>query len=345
MSSVSPRRPSGFTLVELLVVIAIIGVLVALLLPAVQAARAAANRMSCGNNMKQLGLAVHNYHDTFKTAPPLAVGGPWNVFSWRMHILPFMEQSAVYDGINFSGSTSPTQHVPWSPDQADAAGLRPTYRGVEISAFVCPADGGLSPAAPNTNSQSRANYRASVGTSVVDANGINNSWGDTDGMFRPVQGRNFAETFDGLSNTVMLSEMCMYAGTNRTDVRGNTVGGISGSTNVGVTQACLAASEGGAGKKLPTGATLSNHRPGQRVSDGRPFFSAVVTQLGPNQISCTETQGDDNRYDVYTANSRHSGGVQCTLGDGSVKFVADSVDLLVWRAAGTRGGGESLQLP
>jgi prepilin-type N-terminal cleavage/methylation domain-containing protein/prepilin-type processing-associated H-X9-DG protein len=343
MSSVSLRRPSGFTLVELLVVIAIIGVLVALLLPAVQAARAAAARMSCSNNVKQIGIGLHNYHDTFKTLTPMNVGGPWEVFSWRVHILPFIEQGSVYDGITFSNITSPTQHVPWSSTQPDALGRLPGYRGVEISAYVCPADGGLTAAAANTNTIGRTSYRASVGTTIN-----NNSTGDTNGMFRPVIGRNFAETFDGLSNTVMISEMCMANIGNRMDVKGNVLHSIAGGADAAFAQACLAASEGGTGKRIPQGSignVVTAYSPGQRWPDGRPVFSAVTTYLAPNQISCKEGGNTDQQYGAYTANSRHSGGVMAGMGDGSVKFVSETIDLVTWQASGTRAGGESLQLP
>jgi prepilin-type N-terminal cleavage/methylation domain-containing protein/prepilin-type processing-associated H-X9-DG protein len=343
MSSVSLHRRSGFTLVELLVVIAIIGVLVALLLPAVQAARAAANRMSCGNNVKQLGIGNHNYHDTFKTLPPLSVGGPWDTFAWRVHLLPFIEQSSVYDGITFSNSTSPTYHVPWSSTQPDAQGRLPGYRGVEISAFVCPADGGLTAAAPNTNTIGRVSYRACVGTTIN-----NNATGDTNGMFRAVQGRSFADTFDGLSNTVMVSEMCMANVGNRTDVKGNVLHSIAGGADATFAQACLAASDGGNGKKIPQGSVgnvVTAYSPGSRWPDGRPVFSAVTTYLGPNQISCKEGGNTDQQYGAYTANSRHSGGVMVGMGDGSVKFVSETIDLPTWHAAGTRSGGEAIQLP
>jgi prepilin-type N-terminal cleavage/methylation domain-containing protein len=337
-------RRSGFTLVELLVVIAIIGVLVALLLPAVQAARAAANRMSCGNNVKQMGIGLHNYHDTFKVLPPLSVGGPWDTFAWRVHILPFIEQQAIYDGITFSNITSPTQHVPWSGTQADAQGRLPGYRGAEVSAFVCPADGGLTAANPNSAVLiGRANYRACVGTTIN-----NNATGDTNGIFRAVQARGLADVFDGTSNTVMVSEMCMANIGNRTDVKGNVVHSVAGGADAAFASACLANSEGNSGKKISQGAignVVTAYSPGQRWPDGRPVFSAVSLFLGPNQISCKEGGNTDQQYGAYTANSRHSGGVMTGLGDGSVKFVADSIDLAVWHAAGTRGGGESLQLP
>ena len=120
-------KRTGFTLVELLVVIAIIGILVALLLPAVQAAREAARRMSCGNNLKQYGVAIHNYHDTYKCLPPsgdwTAMPGDsqtlWNnpSLSWQARILPFAEQQAMYDqikmNVSFSGNAGPPLNVGW----------------------------------------------------------------------------------------------------------------------------------------------------------------------------------------------------------------------------------------
>jgi prepilin-type N-terminal cleavage/methylation domain-containing protein/prepilin-type processing-associated H-X9-DG protein len=327
---VSPRP--GFTLVELLVVIAIIGVLVALLLPAVQAARAAANRMSCGNNLKQIGIGLHNYHDTFKTLPPRQLGGQNREnYSWRLVTTPFLEAGTIVDKIDFrTNMPNPWENGP--------------HRGVEISTYVCPSDGGLKAPTPGSNEDGRANYRVCVGSNIVRDNQGNS---DNGGMFRFRQGHTFAEVFDGLSNTLMAGEMCMANPGNRQDISGNIVGALSDQADPNVSRTeCLAQSEGSQGKKINQGAAVNPTYwwPGARWADGRTYYSGFSAFMTPNQISCN-TGNNDSSWGLYTANSRHSGGAQFTMGDGSVKFVSNTVDALTYRAAGTRGGGESLQLP
>jgi prepilin-type N-terminal cleavage/methylation domain-containing protein/prepilin-type processing-associated H-X9-DG protein len=342
----------GFTLVELLVVIAIIGVLVALLLPAVQAARAAANRMSCSNNVKQCVLALHNYHDTYKTLPPGRLGpGSWENFSWRAAILPFIEQTALADAMTWST----VNRNPWDYSTGHAmttphANGAPPWAGVEISAYVCPADGGLAVPAPGSGNNGRSNYRVCYGQTVFNTEDAGS--GRTDGMFQFRHGHPMADAFDGTSNTIYVGEMAMANMGNRTDVKGNMlIVGMTGTWDVAAWytsgDTCRAGSTGGQGKAIPQGASVVTNtgwNPGQRVMDGRGYYSAFNTILPPNNISCVNSNAD-SAWGVFTANSRHSGGAMFGMGDGSVKFITDTVDLLTYRAAGTRAGGESLQLP
>ena len=205
---IQPRRSTGFTLVELLVVIAIIGILIALLLPAVQAAREAARRSQCTNNLKQLALAVHNYADTYKAFPPKKMGTAYTGGNCDLHngnygsgwfrLLPYFEQQAIYDQWSAPLDTYPAfGPCPWS-----AGDQYPLYR-MQVAALLCPSDGNAAnkdPAAPG-----RTNYVFSCGDSVHSNQ--NNQSSNPRGMFNNISGRiNFANLTDGASNTAMLSE-------------------------------------------------------------------------------------------------------------------------------------------
>ncbi|HEV7282513.1 MAG TPA: DUF1559 domain-containing protein [Pirellulaceae bacterium] len=186
------RSRSAFTLVELLVVIAIIGVLVALLLPAVQYAREAANRMSCGNNLKQIGLAMHNYHDVHRRLPPGWIGATDNPASpsgwgWASMILPQMEQGPLYDQIDFN---LPVAHAANSD-----------VRSVVIPSFLCPSDGSEEQWEHDGLTFARSNYVASFGTFEIEEAPANG-----DGVFYRLSKTKFASITDGLSNTLLVGE-------------------------------------------------------------------------------------------------------------------------------------------
>ncbi len=227
----STRRRRGFTLVELLVVIAIIGVLVALLLPAVQAAREAARRMQCSNNLKQMGLGMHNYHDVYNRLPMgLVGGGPGQPsgspnddgFGWGCAILPFMEQQTVYDRVNPNGR--PGVFAAW----AAANPTTPVWPGgdTRLGVYKCPSSV-LPPVIPslwsvpgNTLSGALPQQRTWwVGYATSDYKGAGGScWGD-DGVLQKNSeipgGRNFADIVDGLSNVLMIAESS-YVNTSKT---------------------------------------------------------------------------------------------------------------------------------
>ncbi|MEM9369435.1 MAG: DUF1559 domain-containing protein [Planctomycetota bacterium] len=257
-----PRRTGGFTLVELLVVIAIIGVLVGLLLPAVQAAREAARRMSCSNNFKQIGLAVHNYHSAYSAMPmhatgTYAVGGrdPWDTnpgrevsnnmrLSFLVGLLPFIEQQALWEQIsnplafNTDGSTRTT---PWQAMGPHPDRVQYPPWATEIASFRCPSDPG-----EGLPSLGRTNYAACMGDSAVhsrdtyldidevasgatlpyqvDTAHATASNGSQRGMFVNARSMKFRDTLDGLSNTVMCGEIATDLGDNdkRTTVPTNT---------------------------------------------------------------------------------------------------------------------------
>ncbi len=301
---------TAFTLVELLVVIAIIGILVGLLLPAVQAAREAARRMQCTNNLKQLGLALHNYHDTHKrlpfasggTTPPSGSPG----YSAVSLMLPYMEQTPLYSTIDFKKPlTDPTN---------TAARLQ------VVPGFLCPSD----KENPQPQSGGAINYMVNKGSL--------HWWSDPsqNGVFLPGRSFKFADITDGLSNTSAFSERLLTDGNNGiVDLQSDVFLGSGDPANPDqAIQMCYA-----------TDATnLANQFP---LFMGAPWLNGQHTYLHvdvPNRRSC----GFYPTKATMPASSRHTGGVNMTLCDGSVRFVAQTIDLQLWRAIGTRNVGETI---
>ncbi len=342
------RGRPGFTLVELLVVIAIIGILVVLLLPAVQAAREAARRMQCTNRLKQLGLANHNYHDVYKSLPPMRCGTSrstdedcnWYCMNGFVSLLPFMEQQQIYDyakARNFGP-------VPWSD-----------YEGtwtVRIPSLLCPSDEEL-----NQPPFGNRSYSFCLGTTVYqnenewdpDPNGCYNNIGDPGARKRPYS---FRDIRDGTSNTVAMSERRIGNHELWFDVANVAVDIIaaSGDTST-ITQewydACWATASQYNGRRYnDTGVSTYDAggtwaKPGQRWSDGRPYWCGFTTIIPPNGPSCMAGNGDWIRG-VYTASSRHPTIVNVLMADGSVRQIGNSVDLRTWWGLGTRAGAETL---
>ncbi|MEY4566294.1 MAG: Type secretion system protein precursor [Planctomycetota bacterium] len=346
------RSPAGFTLVELLVVIAIIGVLVGLLLPAVQAAREAARRMSCSNNLKQLGLSYHMYHDTFKKLPAgassiqcAAVGtqnNNWHGYSPLTMILPYIEQQNLFNQLKFNerhydqGVIFPATVSPWSVSRN------------RIGTFRCPSDakdGIFGGDAGNTN------YGVCFGTNI--GYGLGMTADGLPGMFNRVNYTSFSLVTDGLSNTIMLGEWNM----------GDNSGTIFDPTADWAIGIAVAQLRPTTTQRFPTSAQLdavgqaalsagpSAHRSvaGYRWIAPGQYNSAFNTLATPNWrwpslMDCTGCgQGDSNG--VFPARSRHTGGAQHAMGDGSVRFIADSVDLLLYQSQGTAQGREAVNDP
>ena len=358
----SVLRPPGFTLVELLVVIAIIGVLIALLLPAVQAAREAARRSQCLNNLKQLGLASQNYHDVNKVFPPYRAGtdnGAGNLdtdyfMSGLVSLAPFYEEQAAYDlakSMNFGPR-------PWEDQWAG----RPSAWRSQPPGLLCPSE--LITTAENIG---KSAYKFKVGN-LVDWN--NNEWGRLWGQGREPQGIygilgnpdargptfKMGDVRDGTSKTIAMGERrggLIRRPTYIGNVASN-VGGMSdnGAGNPGDTDTiynlCMATTVNNAGKEYKSGQLVMPRSPDrawgnptQRWSDGRPFFSAITTVVGPNGPSCIA--GDwDGDWGVFTAGSQHPGIVNVVMADGSVRAIQENIDLRTWRALGTRDGGETV---
>ncbi|OYP28999.1 DUF1559 domain-containing protein [Rhodopirellula sp. MGV] len=306
------KSRSGFTLVELLVVIAIIGVLVGLLLPAVQAAREAARRMQCSNNMKQIGLGLHNYHSSYKSLP-FAWGGtrpPNNSpgYSALSQVLPFIEQSALHEQIDFA--------KPLTDPVNSAARL------TEVHTFRCPSD--LDNPQPQTGGAT--NYMANVGSQHI--------WQDPllqDGPFIRARQLKFRDVLDGLSNTAAFAERMLTDGSN---------GMISVESDVFL----------GSGDPLtPDDAIrlcyetdVDNLATQFPIFMGAPWINGQHVYLHvdvPNRRSC----GFYPTKATMPASSRHVGGAHMLRCDGSVTFVTESVNIKLWRAIGTRAGGETLE--
>ncbi len=334
------RKKQGFTLVELLVVIAIIGILVGLLLPAVQAAREAANRMSCSNNLKNLALAVHNYESTYSRIPKTASDnwgdGVYNVANWRGYsahtqILPFIEQNNLYNLLRFDQSHYQNLGAPGAV----------TVSRNQVATFLCPSDRDH----PNRTDIGWNNYGFSEGSNA----GWNVSSADANGMFQRQFYNKFADVVDGLSNTVMMSEFIKGDNTDsRFTILSDVVAGQAfpgGWTAQYPTQAiveqygqqCLAAS-----------ATHRSFAGFRWIAPG--FYNTTINTIAPPNwrfpacMSCGGC-GQADSQGVFPARSRHTAGAQVAIGDGSVRFVPDTIDFLIWQGLGSANGQESVQFP
>ncbi|MGB4708482.1 MAG: DUF1559 domain-containing protein [Fuerstiella sp.] len=324
------KRRKGFTLIELLVVIAIIAILIALLLPAVQQAREAARRTQCKNNLKQIGLALHNYHDVYGTFPPgrtrkasaFVNGSAWysGNISWLPRLLPQIEQTAIYNKIdwNLGNGTSGTD------GHGGVNGTNPTgARRQIIPAFRCPSDPGtggvpwttptgqkVTGQAGNTGYAS-GNYAASVG----DATRITTK---PPGIFGQNTRTKFRDITDGTSNTLAVAE----------NIIGFYRQGVNDSGNRTV---CVAGSKD----------TNSSRQAGYSWFYAYfPQAAFINTYVGPNAkaIDCGVNSDRVNQ----AARSMHVGGVQGALCDGSVRFFSESLDRTTWSNLGNKSDGNPL---
>lgn len=309
-------RNEGFTLVELLVVIAIIGILIALLLPAVQAAREAARRSQCTNNIKQIVLACHNYHDTYKVFPPGGIGitasgqgGPYRT-NWAIAILPFVEQQAVYDLWDFNVNNS--------------AAVNQVPSQTLLTAFNCPSDDEAikveRPASgPRSYDYRHCSYRAMTGVGNNNTDHFWDEWDDFDdlasnkrGVFHHVYPtrqpncESFASIKDGSSNTIAIGEMHV-PGNNTT--RGSFWAYTYTSYNT--SQADL---NGGL----------------MQTTD----WNVCKAAWGGNDNACKRGWG-----------AYHPGGINWGIADGSVRFLGETIDVTLWCALSTVAGGEVASLP
>ena len=354
----SRNRVLGFTLIELLVVIAIIAILIALLLPAVQQAREAARRTQCKNNLKQIGIALHNYHDTHSCLPPMKTwdnekdcpgGTPWDNlggFSWRVMILPFVEQSVMYNQINFATVQS----------QAACTGSGPVWAEITnkpIPGYLCPSDS--TPAIIGTNAGS--NYGAVVSASAQSKLNFGQASGSipfeklaavfqmSSGPTGPVKVR-LDDIKDGTSNTIAVAEVFRAR---RTAIRAGGGFGLDGSGRCyrwmveGACEVTGTLGRGGALGDMSGGFQGSGGNPGGNLQVGAT--AAQTGDGGPNDNRADQAswngENDEAAHDGFRpASSLHTGGVQVLLGDGSVKFSSNNVDSNVWNAAHSRAGGE-----
>ncbi|MFO7906639.1 MAG: DUF1559 domain-containing protein [Planctomycetota bacterium] len=348
-------RKRGFTLVELLVVIAIIGILVALLLPAVQAAREAARRMSCSNNLKQLALANHNYHDAHQSLPTMGVRGLGEGTGWvhsgYISLLPFIEQAPLHEGIMQRARPSgPGLPTPWSTGNSD---FHNSYWKVDIDTMICPSEGGEPP--NRGESPSLISYRFCVGDDYHQNHFRPDQGRDNRGVFQVERWLSFASISDGTSNTVLLGESSIGVG-GPADLKG----GVALNMRDWNPAACQARYD--PSTKQLTGDVRANFRPpGGRLWDGRPYFVGFSTLVPPNGPTCHWGGVDGNEH-MGTLSSNHPSGGQVAMADGSVHFITESIDAGnqahndvanpsgpspygVWGALGSRRGSESVSLP
>jgi prepilin-type N-terminal cleavage/methylation domain-containing protein/prepilin-type processing-associated H-X9-DG protein len=357
-----PRHSKGFTLIELLVVIAIIAVLIALLLPAVQMAREAARRTQCKNHLKQIGLAIHNYHDAFGVFPMGALGEPegsvaappaWSDHRWLnspgtfVAILPYMENAALYNSWNrqFSGDNNP----------AAPRSVQTTTMRQQLGWLLCPTDPNLR-VALNTQAVGTGNYQASEGDNNYRFNvGTMHRCDFNNGPFNDRDTFSTRDMIDGTANTAFVSER--NKGIERSGKMDHQTmltvsscgANCDGSSNL-ITNAVRTQNLYTDCKTL----TLQTTDPAlQRLgfdnwSRGR-FTGTLYNHVYPPNAKyfdccnlCDEVPNADGEEAIITARSYHPGGVNVLMGDGQVRFVGDGVDENVWRAVGSRNGGETL---
>jgi prepilin-type N-terminal cleavage/methylation domain-containing protein len=311
------RNCRGFTLVELLVVIAIIGILVALLLPAIQAAREAARRAECGNHLKQIGVALHNYHDTYKSFPSLEIhtiallngtNSNWGEMygNWLVYLLPFVEEKAAYDAVDFK--------VYWDQTGDTGVNNKQVYLR-KYGTYLCPSN-------PINNKTSGNNFDAHIvhyfgvfGSAEPPGGRARQQWclGNTTnsinkGIMWYNSGVRMADVIDGTANTLIVSE-------------------VRGYRPASYTSLASIATDGGRGMRWEIG--TGTHMQPINCADGGT--AATSNCLG------------GWRWEVPS--SFHPGGIQVTLADGSTRFVSQDVDYNTFLWLGSMGDGQQVQLP
>ena len=305
------RGQSAFTLVELLVVIAIIGILVGLLLPAVQAAREAARRMQCSNNLKQWALSFHNHHDVFKQFPKGSSNG--NVLkrqTWVMYLWPYMEQTNLYNMADLK------EHFYQPPNTIHGTMNGPTGR--RVPAYLCPSDNGNPDqnGAGQTYQRTRGNYVVNWGNSWYGQNpqpAGHAPFYHIDGN-RTKPGKTTMSMPDGTSNTLLMSEYLLARSSNDNDWRGD----IHNDDGI---------------FRFHTLLTPNTSSP-DIIRNG--WFQT------PNDPQMPAAAGTEQRN---AARSRHTGGVSTANCDGSVHFVSNSIAQIVWQGMGSMDGGEVIAVP
>ncbi len=313
-----PRLTHGFTLIELLVVIAIIAILIALLLPAVQQTREAARRSQCKNNLKQIGLALHNYEASHLCLPSGRVNFP-KVFSAQAQLLPYIDGGNLRRLLDFN--TAPTFCEPCSPMTTNDVAARTV-----VPIFLCPSDTNIVP----NSVFAPTNYAGCIGSGV----GASASIKTGDGVLYSGSGTRFADIKDGLSSTVAFGESTVGPGGKPSSPTGGPpqdatveVLELTGAT-VTTDAACV-----------PGGSAVWSGLRGAKWLNGHYGDTLYNNYYQPNsrRFDCGNAS---HNFGLTAARSRHNGGVHITLCDGAVRFVSDKVDLAIWRNLATRAGRE-----
>lgn len=357
--TVAARR-FGFTLVELLVVIAIIGILIGLLLPAVQAAREAARRVHCANNLKQLGIALHNYHDTQRVLPPLGVGPiqlgirpkpGYSPYSWCVLLLPYLEQTAANQSLmSIANMGLDVETVKQTDAFLSTAG---TDREWEFSVLLCPSSPRPEkfPSTPTDvptylgpqGGLGQLSYKACVGITAQNCAAVSSTddpvfVSNTSGTFQLFRGSRFSDITDGLSNVISVGEVALMA-TSRTDFIGNYrigIGDLTGSQNRSDPSfdPCFAADFS---RRWPDDTSTANDQ-GKAWHAGETIFAGFTAIYHPNGPSCAGSL----RNAVISSSSFHPGGAQHTWNDGSVRFLSENMDQRTYQQFGMSSDGEVL---
>ncbi len=358
------RASSGFTLIELLVVIAIIAVLISLLLPAVQAAREAARRIQCTNNLKQIGLALHNYQDingVFPMTTTAARGGPGGVcqngfYSWHAGILPQMEQQTLANALNFMIGNADNCSSSMVYDQATISQGHPnaTVSQTIIAGFLCPSDNYSITDTMGTARPAPQSYAGNAGwtpdTSGLNAGGSIGRHNGFIGLVNPVRHVawhtgpvSITQIYDGTSNTVAVAERRIVRATSPTDVNAMM-------TEPQATSSYCAGSSGRIrtlAAWVPYCKSVSLPDPAWTVYHGRSWLSgwsrtgSIYMHVMPmNERNCHLYGGEDDGNNMITASGSHPGGINLLFADGSVRFVKSTVANPVWWSLGSRNGSE-----
>jgi len=340
------RKIRGFTLIELLVVIAIIAVLVALLLPAVQQAREAARRSQCRNNLKQFGIALHNYHETHKLFPRFVQGSRydgsgdgWRSFSAHAMLLPFIDQGAIYEQINMNANAC-------CENGGGPANNDGVLQNIRLAAFQCPSD------SPPQNMGAPNNYAVCMGPNTGFDADINQ--GQQNGAFNRQQWVDSAAFTDGMSNVIGVSELI-------TTDQGGSPGSQEDLSRVrhgqntvkaeytnprhwnSATGPITKANVDTWGAACTAITSINGNRVGDKWFHGQPGRTAFSTLYTPNSphANCTFHCGGCH-YDGGTligARSKHTGGVHAMLMDGTVRFISENIDWSTYQALGGRNEG------